>query len=105
MTYAGVSMTLATSTTVNGPKSTWYLVNPTSGTNNVVVNFPFADASMGAAVSYTGTDTSSPLGAISMNNGASGNPSVSLTTNNNNSVIDDYLYYDFAQTVTPNSPQ
>src|SRR5262249_48834059 len=55
VTYAGVSMTMATST---GGGAVFYLVNPTSGTNNVVVSLSQAAGSLGTAVSYTGTDTS-----------------------------------------------
>ena len=104
VTYAGISMaSVATST--GGSASTWYLVNPTIGTNNVVVNFSGSSDSVGSAVSYTGTNTSSPFGATSPANAANGNPSISITTTNDNSVIDDNLYYDLGQTLTPNSPQ
>src|SRR5262249_41824734 len=69
VTYAGVAMTLASTT---GGTETWYLINPTSGTNNVVMNFSTAIKPQGSVVSYTGTDTSNPLGTIAKNNGASG---------------------------------
>jgi RHS repeat-associated protein len=103
ITYAGVSMTLANST---AGISTWYLVNPTSGTNNVVVNFTTSVGGYVSAVSYTGTDTSNPLGVIASNTGGSGDASVSISTNDDNSIVDDQLFYDTNQsTVTPNSPQ
>src|SRR5262249_26890229 len=63
-TYAGVTMTAATS---SGQGTIYYLVNPTSGTNNVVVSFSSAAQSLGSAISYTGTDTTNPIGAIQLN--------------------------------------
>ena len=105
VTYAGAAMTLAASSTAHLKTSTWYLVNPTVGTNDVIITFEGVDRSLGSATSYTGTDTSDPIGATNTSDGASGNPSISLTTANDNSVIDDNVYYDFTQTITPNSPQ
>ncbi|QHP67453.1 hypothetical protein EI171_08440 [Bradyrhizobium sp. LCT2] len=97
-------MALATSSPGNG-NATWYLINPTSGTNNVVINFASAHGSLGSAVSYTGTDISSPFGTIAFASGPNGNPSLSITTIYNNSIIDDNLYYDFGQSLSPNSPE
>jgi hypothetical protein len=102
VTYAGVAMALATTT---AGTETWYPINPTYGTHNVVINFSQAIGPMGSAVSYTNTDSVNPLGAIAKNNGGSGNTSVSITTNNDKSLIDDTLYYDLGQSVTANSPQ
>jgi hypothetical protein len=101
-TYAGVAMTLATTTPGT---DTWYLANPTSGTNDVVVNYSRGLGTLVSAVSYTGTDTSSPLGAIATNTGRSGDASVTISTTHDNSIIDDGLYYDYGQSLTANSPQ
>ncbi|MCP1846752.1 MULTISPECIES: glycine-rich domain-containing protein [unclassified Bradyrhizobium] len=97
-------MTLATSSP-GGANATWYLINPTSGTNNVVINFASSHGSLGSAVSYTGSDTSNPFGATSFASGGSGNPSLSITTTADSSIIDDNLYYDFGQSLAPNSPE
>jgi hypothetical protein len=102
--YAGIAMTLATTSSFQ-TESTWYLVNPTSGTNQVEVDFSAISGGYGSAVSYTGTDTSNPLGAMSSNGSTGGNPSVSITTTNDNSVIDDNLFYNIGQTLTADAPQ
>ena len=81
------------------------LVNPTSGTNDVVINFSTSVGGYAWAVSYTGTDTSNPIGATNTNSGGSGDPSVSITTTNNYSIIDDHVFYDQGQQVNANSPQ
>jgi hypothetical protein len=104
VTYAGVSMTNAISTAQG---TTWYLVNPSSGTHDVVVNMSPGAAILASAVSYTGTDTTNPIGATatSSNQGATSNPSLNITTTNDNSVIDDNINVGASQTNTANSPQ
>jgi hypothetical protein len=102
VSYAGIAMTEATSSSI---VSTWYLVNPPSGTNSVVVDFSAFSGVYASAVSYTGTDTSNPLGAMSIAGDQGGDPSVPITTNNDNSMIDDNLFYNLAQSLTPNAPQ
>ncbi|MBI2612527.1 VCBS repeat-containing protein [Candidatus Kaiserbacteria bacterium] len=100
--YAGVDMTFATST---GGVGTWYLTNPTSGSNNVVVTFSPNSGGYVSAVSYTGTDTVNPIGAMKFNTGTTGDPSISITTQSDNSIVDDNLWYNLSQTLTANSPQ
>jgi hypothetical protein len=92
-------------TTSSDGISTWELVNPTTGTTNVVVNFSSNSGGYVSAVSYTNTNTVNPLGAMSINRGTTGNPSVSITTNNDYSAVDDNLFYDTSQSLTANSPQ
>jgi hypothetical protein len=60
----------------------------------LVANLSGNSPSFGAAVSYAGTDTSSPFGTTAVATGSSGDPSVSLTTNNDNSIIEDNVFYD-----------
>src|SRR5262249_54398191 len=103
-TYAGLPMTLGTSST-RGENYTYYLINPTSGTNNVVVSFSGSTQSVSSAVSYTGTDTSNPFRAISNGHDQSDTPSPPITTPKANPIIDDNLYHDLPQTLPPNSPQ
>ncbi len=86
----------------------WKLDNPAAGTNSVIINTSDANSPQpfsGTAVSFTGTNAASSTGASATNSGSSGNPSLTMTTINNNSIIYDNLYYDVRQTITPNSPQ
>jgi Salmonella virulence plasmid 65kDa B protein len=99
ITYAGAALTLATST---GGIATWYLVNPTSGTNNLLINYSASVGGYTSVVSYAGAGAP---GAMSHNSGASGDPSISITTNNGSSIVDDNLFYDSTASVTANSPQ
>src|SRR5438874_1824100 len=75
-----------------GATETWYLVNPTSGANNVVINFSANTRAEGSATSFTSTDITNPFGAMSSSTGASGNPSLSLATNYDYSTIYDNLF-------------
>lgn len=103
VTYAGVAMTLSTTT---GQGSIYYLANPTIGTNNIVVSFSSATASAGSSISYAGTATSSPFGAFSLtHNWATGSPSNSITTTIDNSIIDDYYSDGLGGSYSANSPQ
>lgn len=101
MTYAGVPMTLGA--LYPGAVESWYIVNPTSGTNTIDITFSGSTRAMGSATSYTGTPTENPLGATATSTGPNGNPSLSVTTNYDNSIIHDNLFYDIAQSLTPNS--
>ena len=59
--YNGVAMTLLNTQTGYG-ESFWYLVNPASGTNDVVVTKSAGAASVGAvAASYTGVNQTTPI--------------------------------------------
>jgi YD repeat-containing protein len=100
VTYAGVAMAIATST---GGDSVWYMKNPTTGSNNVVVSFSGTPGSGGSAVSYTGTDAS-PFGNMQINSNV-GNPTVTITTANQNSLIDDFYAEGLGGTYTANAPQ
>jgi hypothetical protein len=103
ITYAGMNMALAT--TSQSGIATWYLVNPPIGTHDVVINYSQSVGGYSSAVSYTGTDTSSPFGAMSIRNGSGGDPAVGITTQYDNSVIDDNLFYSFGQSLAANPPQ
>ena len=69
MTYAGQSMTEFASVLNGSVKpyvSTWRLIGPSTGSNNVVVNLTggSADKAGVGAVSYTGVDQTTPIDGI-----------------------------------------
>jgi hypothetical protein len=116
-TYDGITMSVATSAIVTSGQgygqspSTWYLVNPPSGTHDVVVTLQsgFGGGNEVSAVSYTGTDTTNPFGSMKIGDGiligpATSRPSVNITTLNANSIIDDNVVTN-PGTVTANAPQ
>lgn len=106
VTYNGISMVKANSSAVSGLLSSiWYLVNPTIGTNSVVVTFAAAHWMVSGSMSFTGCNTSSPLDNSAVNNGSSSTPSTSITTNNAGSVLIDSLFNNNNPTSTANSPQ
>lgn len=86
ITYAGAAMTLIVSAqrSSDGWATLWYLVNPASGANNVVVSVsPNAAGFYSAAASYTGANqTGQPDGQ------ASGTGSASTRTNTITSTAD-----------------
>ncbi len=59
VTYAGVAMTKLNEISNGGIASFWYLINPSTGANNVVVTGAGAGYQQCAAVSYTGVKQSS----------------------------------------------
>ena len=70
VTYAGVSMTQIWSYSADGAGNgvtTWFLANPTSGSNNVVISTSVATTIMCHIVSYTGVNQSTPVGAVVTN--------------------------------------
>ncbi len=76
MTYNGVSMTQLT--TENSPTvddgigahiERWYLVNPSSGTHNVVATMVGSGAGSLAAASFTNVNQTTPLGTAATNGG------------------------------------
>ncbi len=85
VSYAGQSLTLLGSTTTSGgyPKiGIYYRINPTSGTNNVVVIGTF-DRSWGpeadvGVICFNGVNQTTPLGALAINTGLSSGTTASL---------------------------
>jgi hypothetical protein len=70
----------------------WYLANPSTGANDVVVTFAGAnDAVIVGAVSISGTNTSDPVdvSGSDFDTSETSSPSVTVTTNNDNSILID----------------
>lgn len=69
--------------------SYWYLVNPATGTHNVVVTTTTGtDAIASGASSYIGVDTSTPHGTPATATGTSTAPSVNVTSASGELVVD-----------------
>jgi len=83
----------------------WKLDNPPAGVHDVVVTLVSPERASGTAVSFTNTNASSSIGGAATSSALSGNTSVGITTTSNGSVIYDDLFYNFSQSITPNSPQ
>lgn len=84
VTYNGTSLTQIQSNISGGNSdisSLWYLVNPSAGSNNVVINRGCGSGWFGgAAVSYTGVHQSNPINASGTSTGSGTSASKSLTT-------------------------
>ncbi len=98
VTYGGNSCTLIREdeffNSASKSSALFYLVNPPTGTANIVVSFEGSIwRAIGYGTSYTGADTASPVGAHNGQAGATGNnPSTSITTSFDNSVIFDACF-------------
>ncbi len=94
-TYAGETMVMAMAIQDArgglGSLETWYLVNPTPGTNDVIVTINDTKARFlhVGAVSYQGVDQTTPIGAMTTVNHQAANifHSITLTTTQANSLI------------------
>jgi hypothetical protein len=83
VTYNGVSMTRLYSRTDNTNSNRfymYYLINPASGTHNIVVLFNTSTLASALASSYTGVKQTSPVEAYGSNASGSSNPFVVSAT-------------------------
>ena len=87
ITYGGTPLTLIgvsdnTCCTPGRPRvEMWKLVAPATGTNTVVVTLSGTnDSVIGAAVSYTGVNQTTPLGTFAAANNSDATPSVTVTS-------------------------
>ncbi len=94
LTFNGTAMTLVLqdrdTRSGTGDLETWRLVNPASGTHNVVVTINDTTARVlhAGALSYRGVNQSSPIGANTFSDqGSSTSHSLSLTTTSTNSLL------------------
>jgi len=65
----------------------WYLKSPATGALSGTVTFTGNTKCCIAAYSYTGVDSTSPIGTVATPTTGASNPSISLTTANNNSWV------------------
>jgi hypothetical protein len=107
VTYAGSSLTKIDTSTCAGSScktELWYIKNPNSGANNVVVTFSFAENNVAAgATSFYNVDQTTPIGTSSTNNG-NGSPSTTITTTSTQKVFD-VIAINTSQSWTPGTGQ
>lgn len=93
VTYNGTNLTRAA--TEEGPSTNrvskaeiWYLVNPSSGANNVVITVSATTTGLVSyAESMSGADQTTPVGAVSANSGNGTTQQATFNTTYNNSLI------------------
>jgi len=112
ITYNGVALTKILhkedTAAENDRTEIWYLIAPSTGTNNVVINFTDAvDGCVVAAESYTGVSQTSPLDtSASFTTTSLGPAQVALTTAEDNELIVDAAQtLSSSRTLTTNSGQ
>ena len=106
VTYAGVAMTAIPSGSFDGNPDlfTYYLVNPTTGVNNIVVTCSAATETAIGAVTYSGVDQSTPLDTAAVASGSSGTASVNVSSASGD-LVQDFLAVDDGPVVTVGAGQ
>lgn len=113
-TYNGVALTRAirrqhTNTDAfAGFEELWYLVNPATGTNTLVLNLSTSMQVQAVISSYTGVHQSTPLGTAVGADGVSTGPSVIVGSAGDELVVDGLGFYKdpaAASTLTPGAGQ
>lgn len=103
VTYNSVAMTKAVGDTTT--TSIWYLANPATGANNVVVTHG-SSVKMGAGcISFTGANTSAPIGVTGTATATDTNPTKTVTTIYRNSYLLDATFVNGNPTTTPDGSQ
>lgn len=108
VTYAGQSLTSIRfdETTTKARTELWYLIDPPSGTDNIVITPNKNEKVVAGGVSFNGVHQTNPIGTHNGANDSSAttNPSVELTT-----TVDDVLIVDVVSTtfgpMTPGASQ
>lgn len=102
VTYGAVSMSLGKRQQGNSRGvELWYLPNPLSGANTVLVSLNGSIQNSSSATSLNGGLQVSPMGITGGANGSSNAPSVTATSNINNSwIVDGVSFGSFGATAT-----
>jgi len=90
VTYNGISLTQISSVANGNTEraALFYLINPASGTHNIVVTLAVASRFIGGAYSYTGVNQATPLGTSASAIGNSSTSSVTISSATNELVVD-----------------
>src|SRR5213594_977692 len=94
VTYQNIALTLAVADTQKPFTSIWYLVNPPSGTANVVVTSASSTPAAIGVISFNGVDQTTPIPTTAKNdnaNGATSPATVIITNANANSWVMDIV--------------
>ena len=107
VTYGGQSLTLVGSANVPNSESAdiWYLLNPTVGTANVVINLTGSCHFEAGATDYFGVDQTTPLGTLATaSGGILSSPSVNVASAAGEVVVDSIVTQGLALALTPSGP-
>ncbi|MBI2913817.1 MAG: DNRLRE domain-containing protein, partial [Chloroflexi bacterium] len=110
VTYGGTALTqvgVKDAPSSDGRVEIWRLLAPASGTANVVVSLTNGNLSttVAGAVSFTDVHQTSPLGAFASASGASGNPSVAVSSAAGEVVVDTVMWNGSYTTLTVGAGQ
>lgn len=109
VTYNGSAMTKVLTGNTPANVSIWKLGSPTTGSSqNVVITFATNSFGTGGAISFTGADTSTVVGASATNHQSVADTTVTVnitTTQANSYLLDTYYLNDRSRTSTPTAPQ
>jgi gliding motility-associated-like protein len=113
VTYAGMPLqSLGKSTTVTSPPNAtaemWYLLNPPTGANMVVVTFPngsgtFNPEKRGESFSFTGVDQTTPFGPVTQTTGVA--CAAYKVVSGPNELILDQIVKDYFYALSPDASQ
>lgn len=108
ITFQGQTFTksISKSNTVNS--EIWYLVNPPTGSSDIIVTMSASTNVVVGAYSLYGVDQTTPISASASKSGSddgSGTESMNINTVNSNSLVINSLAYNNVAALTPNSPQ
>ena len=110
-TYNGVALTNSGSVQAGSGdfsrSEIWYLANPNTGTNNIVVTLSGGNDWIEAgAMSFTGVNQTTPLGAFASNSGTSGtSASVNVSSATGDIVIDTLTFWNASLDATKGASQ
>lgn len=106
ITYNGVALTLigAHSRTFAGNVELWYLLNPPSGTYDVIVNYSSSCDFVCGAVSLVNVNQTTPLGTVAVADGSTASSTVNVSTASTNELVVDVTLSE-NQTITAGASQ
>jgi hypothetical protein len=94
VTYNGIAMTAVE--TGDAEVRLFGLLNPATGSNNIVASFSGLDAAAAVAASYTGVDQTTGWNNVVASATGNGSPSISVTSATGNLVVGASLYLDLS---------
>ncbi|MGO9111654.1 MAG: DUF4347 domain-containing protein, partial [Thermoguttaceae bacterium] len=106
VTYGGQSLTLIGSANLPNNESAdlWYLLAPSVGTANVVVNLTGSCHFVASATDYFGVNQTTPLGTLATATGNSSTPTVTVASAIGQLVVDSLVTQGSALSITPTGP-
>lgn len=88
ITFGGASFTYVGSSGVNRRVEIWKLLNPTAGTASIIANWNGSKDAVFWSGSFTNVDQSTPLGTFQSASGSSTTPSVTVSSDTGELVVD-----------------